>query len=39
VTLNVMGVELAGDVWVVLGAAIGWFAAKSEHAGVRDPAR
>jgi hypothetical protein len=32
VTVSVFGVELAGDVWVVLGAAIGWFAAKPEDA-------
>jgi hypothetical protein len=36
VNVSMFGIEFGGDVWVMLGAVIGWFAAKPADAGVRD---
>ena len=37
VELRVLGFEFSGDVWVFLGFAIGWLAARPEDAGIGAP--
>jgi hypothetical protein len=38
VTFSLFGFQFAGDTWVGIGAAVGWFAAKPEDAGAGDTA-